>query len=212
MSSPIIAWLINAVPNKVQDLINNHKIRLESFVFFCRRTTLTSLTLENVILVTRQRKCSMLIFWHTRTNLNKRTAPRLLPRYCLPMMKVWAISNFQLWPRNSYSLRFLRTFTLKVCPMLFGFCSGHVICEWHYRSSRKRLTTRSALAPCFGAQFFKLELLAWSTLAIGWLARCYDTKIPLSSPHCCRLERSLRHPFQITVSRCWLVSAELLWR
>ena len=49
--APIIAWLINAVPNKVQDLINNHKIRLESFVFFCRRTTLASLTLENVILV-----------------------------------------------------------------------------------------------------------------------------------------------------------------
>ena len=114
MSSPIIAWLINAVPTKVQDLINNHKIRLESFVFFCRRTTLASLTLENVILVTRQRKCFMLIFWHTRPNLNKRTAPRLLPHYFLPMMKIWAISNVQIWPRNSYSLRFLRTFTLNI--------------------------------------------------------------------------------------------------
>ena len=73
---------------------------------------LANVTLENGILVTRQRKCFILIFWHTRSNLNKRTAPRLLPHYFLPMMKIWAISNFQLWPRNSYSLRFLRTFTL----------------------------------------------------------------------------------------------------
>ena len=40
----------------------------------------------------------MLIFWHTRANLNKRTAPRLLPHYCLPIMKIWPISNFWLLP------------------------------------------------------------------------------------------------------------------
>ena len=61
----------------------------------------------------RQRKYLMLIFWHTRTNLNKQTAPRLLPHYCLPMVEIWPISNFQLWPRNSQSLRFLRAFTVK---------------------------------------------------------------------------------------------------
>ena len=153
MSSPIIAWLINAVPNKVQDLINNQKIRLESFVFFCRRTTLASLTLENVILVTRQRKCSMLISWHTRTNLNKRTAPRLLPHYCLPMMKIWAISNFQLWPPI---LRFLLTAALKT-HFVTGNCTYGIIAMYLMFSH-----------VFFGTSLHNGEILSSESDRVGW--------------------------------------------
>ena len=46
VSYSISLWPIKAVLNKAQDLVVNHNVRLETFLFFCRRATLASLTLE----------------------------------------------------------------------------------------------------------------------------------------------------------------------
>ena len=85
----------------------------------------------------RQTKCFMLIFWHTRANLNKRTAPRLLPHYCLPMVEIWPISNFRFWPPI---LWFLRKAAHKY---IVGTCM-----PWTLLTKRKFLEKRDSLKLC----------------------------------------------------------------